>query len=333
MRRVLSLDGAWRIAYFEDGEGEGRGAFREGYPAKDWLAAEVPGDVHLDLTRAGRASDPFFGKNSEGVRWVEEKEWWYRREFEVPDDFRGDREELVFEGLDCYATVWLNGEEIGKHANALIPCSFDVTGKIRRGQRNVIAVRLSSPVRTVAGRRDPNVPEGLPHRERVFSRKAQVSYGWDFAPRLVTIGIWRGVTLRAYSGVVIEDVFIRPRTVRKDEAWVDLEVRLRSYLRVAREVTVDVVAGCGESRARRLLSLVVKPGANALSLGLRLANAKLWWPWNVGSPNLYDLRLRVLSGEEVLDEYQTRFGVREVKLILKEDGGNVFNFIINGKRV
>jgi beta-mannosidase len=159
-----------------------------------WLDASVPGDVHLELMSEGVIPDPFVGINCELIRWMEEKDWWYRTHFEIPAswDAEGRSIRLFFHGLDCFATVYLNGKEIGRHSNMFTPFEVDITEEGNSGM-NVLVVRLASPVLTPLDKssRAP-VWWGFP---RQLTRKAQMSYGWDIAPRLVTIGIWRPVEL------------------------------------------------------------------------------------------------------------------------------------------
>jgi beta-mannosidase len=215
----------WHIHDFAPGDGERAGAHAPDYNDADWLPATVPGDVHLDLLRAGRIPDPFYGMNFREVAWVAEREWWYRAPFEAPpprppaaggatlSEAKGlGPVELVFHGLDCFATVWLNGERTGESANMWLPARFDISRYLRPGP-NVLTVRLGSP------RSHPTALRGLQtgfhdmvgNGERFYSRKAQMSYGWDIAPELVTVGIWRPVEVIARAAAAIRDVWVRPR--------------------------------------------------------------------------------------------------------------------------
>jgi beta-mannosidase len=130
----------------------------------------VPGNVELDLLRAGRIEDPSVGDRIYRLRELETYRWWYRRGFAAPALARGERAELVFEGLDCLGAVWLNGSEVGRCDNMLIAHRFDVTSLLRRGGPNELAVRIDSPILAacpVADRMDerrPDAPQPLPRR-------------------------------------------------------------------------------------------------------------------------------------------------------------------------
>ncbi len=110
---MLPLDGTWKIADFDPGAGVTAGAHAPGFDDASWIDAEVPGDVHTALLAAGRIEDPFVAQNIEKCAWVEDREWWYRAEFQAPPLASGERADLVFEGLDTFATVYVNGVEIG----------------------------------------------------------------------------------------------------------------------------------------------------------------------------------------------------------------------------
>ena len=103
MKVVISLDGPWKLQWFEFGYTEGQ--FRKDYDDSWWLEARVPGEVHATLLEHGLIENPFYAKNCDRREWVECVDWWYRCTFHVPRELEGRRVELVFEGLDTFATV------------------------------------------------------------------------------------------------------------------------------------------------------------------------------------------------------------------------------------
>ncbi|MEW5814883.1 MAG: sugar-binding domain-containing protein, partial [Spirochaetota bacterium] len=124
--RSLSLDGEWDLFYCNSGEGEALGIPERGLPLPGSFTARVPGDVHLDLIRAGLIDEPLFGCNAQKYRWLEEKDWWYSRTFSVPAGFYSGKRELCFGGIDTTADIWLNGHFLGRHNNMFIPYRVDV---------------------------------------------------------------------------------------------------------------------------------------------------------------------------------------------------------------
>ena len=141
-----------------------------------WLPARVPGSVLDDLVRAGEAADPYRMRDSLLAEWVPERAWVYRRRVEGPGAVR-------FEGVDHAATVFVDGEEAGRHEGAFT--SFEVD--LPDGEHMLAVVVHPAP------ESEPQV--GRTSRVRVH--KSRMGYGWDFCPRLVHQGIWRPVTLNA----------------------------------------------------------------------------------------------------------------------------------------
>ena len=139
--------------------------------------------------RAGLLDDPNRGLNVLKARWVEEMIWFYRRTFTAPALAAGERAWLVFEGLDLAAVVYLNGEEVGRHANAFYPCRIDVTDALRAGE-NTLLVQLEAGLypRRPALRRLRDEPL-RPLHKRNWLRTTQSAFGWDWSPRLLNVGI------------------------------------------------------------------------------------------------------------------------------------------------
>jgi beta-mannosidase len=146
--RHIDLNGVWELRYCEPSEGERLGWSQPGGRDREFVAARIPGDVHLDLVEAGVIEEPLYGRNALDCRWIEDKDWWYTRVFEVPSGFLGERVELHFAGLDTTADVWVNGRHVGSHNNMFVPVTLDVTEVIREG-RNLVVVRLDVGLRAV----------------------------------------------------------------------------------------------------------------------------------------------------------------------------------------
>ena len=135
----LSLNGSWKFKGFAECNGEELGAHRLEYD-DGWLPAKVPGTVHLDLLANNVIPDPFKDLNEKKVQWVPESEWWYRKEIELSTELlEKQMVELVFEGLDTFATVWVNAVKIGEANNMFTSWRFNISKAVKEG-RNVIAV-------------------------------------------------------------------------------------------------------------------------------------------------------------------------------------------------
>jgi beta-mannosidase len=337
----ISLDGEWKLNWCNVGTPL-IPAEKVDFDDSTWLKAQVPGVVHLDLMAAGIIPDPYFGKNVYNCQWIEDKEWWYRRSFEIPVEFRKDKVELVFEGLDTFASIYLNGELIARHENMFTPCKIDVTRKLNYGGKNILAVRLDSPLRgTLCRVRDYNFARQASFHLwsdpfRVYVRRVACNWGWDWAPRLVTVGIWRSVYLRAIDNVAIRDVFVTATPGENGKASIEIQVLIENCTQKSIVANMKIEAKCKESMLEDNFQVDLKTGEQTIIKKYILSNAKLWWPNGVGEQNLYSLKVTIKKEDRTLDEYSTRFGIRKVELVTKADdtpSGNVFYFKINGEKI
>ncbi|MBX6396436.1 MAG: beta galactosidase jelly roll domain-containing protein, partial [Alicyclobacillaceae bacterium] len=268
------------------------------------------------------------GHNDQLCRWVEEKVWWYRGRFTFDRGSLQEDEvvELVFEGLDTVATVYLNGRELGRHANMFVPAVFEVTRELADGD-NVVAVKFD-PVSLHVREKDLTLWSAF-SRERVWIRKAQMHFGWDWGPRIVPCGIWRPVRLRRYRGVRIGSVFPRTVSVTDDRARVRVDVELEGPRAEEGDgaLEVHVLLRDGDR-------LVAEAGwtvdQGRVSGELEVTGPKLWWTHDLGEPFLYRLEVSLRRGSLELDRQEQAVGIRTVELRMQEDGESRFLFVLNG---
>ncbi|PJJ72984.1 beta-mannosidase [Diaminobutyricimonas aerilata] len=327
--------------------------------AHDWIPAIVPGGVHESLLAAERIPHPYRDRNETEIRWVEERDWWYRGRFAAPVDLADDeRLRLVFHGLDTVVDVWLNGEKLGSHENMFRPAVFDVTSRALAD--NELALRFSPPLAglevpesvTEMGRRlgdafsqlapEPGPDDAPAEGEGMMSenlplstlrRKATFSWGWDFGPRVPSIGIWRAVELVREKRAVISGHHVRTDHVDVDGARAALSV-LVEVDRFAGEgpLRAEVTLTAPDGRAKRV-PLVIPAGESEARARVEVDDARLWWTHDLGDPALYDVAV-VLSADDIeLDRVTDRVGLRTVKIEQPadfEEGGRQFRFVLNG---
>ena len=306
----------------------------------NWYPATVPGTVHTDLMANQIIEDPYFRLNERGVQWVDKEDWIYETHFQVDAEMmQRDRIDLVFEGLDTYADVYLNEEKVLVADNMFRRWRTDVKRHLRPGE-NVLRVYFHSPVKIDLPKydslpyhyeaiNDQSANGGLlDKRISIFARKAGYHYGWDWGPRLVTSGIWRPVYLEAWSGARISDVFYHQQEVSAKRARVSVEVEVEA----SRELPEAVVAV--SASGEKLGASVTTPlhvGTNRVSIPLDIASPKLWWTRELGDPHLYEFRT-TLAAPEVSDSRTTRVGLRLLRLVREQvSDGTTFYFELNGE--
>ncbi|PWK16408.1 beta-mannosidase [Tumebacillus permanentifrigoris] len=337
----MKIDRNWKIQSFDVGQVRDLYVAAPEYVDHFWLPAAVPGDVHSTLIEKRIIDDPFVGHNDLKCQWVEAKVWWYRTEFSFDaSGWAGEALELTFEGLDTFATVYLNGVELGSTANMFIAHTFDVTREVRDG-RNIIAVKFD-PI-------DPHVRDKQHTQwsgysaERIWTRKCQSNFGWDWGPRIVTAGIWKDVYLTTRHAAKIESVFAKTTSLQAGLAILDVEVAVESFAEMQHavlEVRLQAADGIVHTSARPLhpyretTNRVDRPYLGSASLHrmtLEIPDPHLWWTHDLGDPHLYRLDV-IVSGEQgVVDRVAQQVGIRTIEVEqVDQDGQSVFAFVLNG---
>ncbi|MCU6707359.1 beta galactosidase jelly roll domain-containing protein [Paenibacillus sp. J5C_2022] len=323
----MRLHENWKIQSFDVGQMRDLEVAGPGFSHHFWIPAQVPGDVHSALIDNQIIEHPFFGHNDMKCRWVEQKVWWYKTDFQFDEEVERDEwVELVFEGLDTYATVYLNGMELGKADNMFLSYTYDVTRELRRG-KNTLAVKFDPVQQHVQGK-DCSHWAGF-NSERTWMRKAQMNFGWDWGPRLVTVGIWKDVRLTKRNHAKIANVFARTNQLKAGQATVQIDIEVDSpYVTEPMEAEALLQRGdqCYYVRGR-----IEEPAG---SLQLQVDRPALWWTHDLGEPNLYELHVKLLRHGEVLDEYHTSFGIRTVEVSCRDENEQPeFAFILNGVKL
>jgi len=290
-----------------------------------WRGATVPGCVHTDLLDNRLIDDPFFGANEKDLQWIENEDWEYRTVFGADRELLArENIELEFEGLDTYADVYLNDSLLLRADNMFRRWRAGCKGLLRE-KENVLRVYFHSPVAAAAERWDALEPK-LPGGPRVLTRKAAYHYGWDWAPRFVTSGIWRPVYLRAWDEARITDLHIEQRSVAEKAA--ELSAHFAIEATDSQRVTLSVY--CGD-RMRGAAAVDLVPGPNRIRIDFSVSEPSLWWTNGLGEPYLYHVLGEVRDGRRVIDWAERRVGIRKVELVREPDaGGESFYFRLNG---
>ncbi|GIJ73997.1 beta-mannosidase [Virgisporangium ochraceum] len=315
----------------------------------DWIPAVVPGGVHESLLAAGRIEHPYHDRNEESVRWIEERDWWYRAGFDGPGALADDeRVRLVFHGLDTVADVWLNGTHLGHHENMFRPFEVDVTSLLADGNEVLVRFRpplagLTAPAAAVAlneriatlfatapgdgDEAEVGLPTELPLA--TLRRKATFSWGWDFGPRVPSVGIWRPVELVRERGAAITGHHVRTDALDGTAAELTVAVEVDAFGPVeGLSARVTLAGPAGGSQA-----VTVPIDGTRGSAALRVDDAELWWTHDLGTPTLYDVHIELSDVDgRVLDRRTDRVGLRTIALDRSPDpeGGRYFRFLLNG---
>ena len=307
---TISLDGDWELAYCPEVGSKITHPDDLMQVGLLRVPARVPGNVELDLLRAGQLPEPFFGTASHALRPLEYCEWWYAREFVVPDFGPGTPWRLVFEGLDTFATVWINGVEVGRAANMFIEHRFDVGDALRPGP-NRIVVRLGSALQQARRHRyDVGQISWERRDECQFVRKPAHAWGWDIMMRAVSAGMWRSVRLEQRPAAAIEQLYYWTQAVRDDGAVLGVKFQFRTDSPTL-EGFVLRFRGEGDGHTFECDWPVEFIAGH---LPIHVPDARLWWPKGSGEPHLYRVTAQLCRRGEVLAERSERIGIRTIEL-------------------
>ena len=309
----------------------------------NWYNATVPGVVHTDLMANGVIEDPFFRLNERGVQWVDKEDWEYVTTFTADKDILSKESiELVFEGLDTYADVYLNNELLLSADNMFRRWRIDVKKHLREGE-NKLRVYFHSVVKIDMPKwealpfqyyrwNDQSENGGLLKRKiSVFCRKSGYHYGWDWGPRLVTSGIWRPVYLEAWDSLRISDIFYNQKSVTEERAEIDVEFEILSQKSTSATLSV-IDENSGKVVTTKEVALV--KGENRIVAPMIIAKPELWWSNGLGEAHRYSFKAEVAVNGKAVDHKHHNIAVRSLRVIREEDkDGRSFYFELNGKRV
>jgi beta-mannosidase len=294
-----------------------------------WMPATVPGTVHTDLMENKVVPDPFFGTNENDVQWVEGIQWLYRRSFNLPASLRDNESvQLRADGLDTYALIRVNGKEVGRTSNMFVGHSLDLKAVLRAGENSIEILFDSPAVRSKQMARKHGQLRVALQPHRVYVRKAQYSFSWDWGPKLTTSGIWRPIAIEASSHGYLSDPFVKVASLSARQSVVTVSAELKGRLRAGSKLCL-VVEG-GEWKTEQT---VAARGAKA-TIRIRIPNPRLWWPNGHGEQSMYTAHLSLLHGDETVHKLHVPFALRTVRLLQETDAeGKSFIVVVNGRKI
>ena len=314
----ILLDKGWHIQSAAELSATGDQISSPGFDIQGWYPTNVPSTVLAVLVQNGVYRDPFFGKNLDSIPTGQFKQaWWYRKEFSLRGYNAFTNARLVFEGINYSADIWLNGKKVAsadKVTGAFRVFEIDVTDVLVKGT-NTLAVKVQPP------------------------KLGDFTIGfvdWNPRPPDENMGLWREVKLRLSGPVSINNAFVQSRVNLEtlDEAWL--------------KVSADLVNHCSEDisgvlrgeidtitfnhpfslRPKEKKQIIFQPDEHQ---ALHLKHPRLWWPNNLGDPNLYTLKLTAAVDGNISNVESIRFGIREVSDYINEEGHR--GYTVNGKKV
>jgi exo-1,4-beta-D-glucosaminidase len=331
-----TLHDGWLLQSSARAGGDGATISAAGYQPTGWYRVTVPSTVVGALVDAGVYADPFFGMNLRALPGMTYKiganfvhtpmaptspfavAWWYRKDFRLPMTMRGRRITLHFDGINYRANIWLNGRRLAD-SNAVAGTyrryELEITDAVKPIGPNVLAVEIFAPM-----------PPDL-----------QTTWvDWNPSPPDKDMGLWQPAYLAASGDVAIRYPFVASRVDTPTLRSAQLTVATQLKNLASHSVTGTLRGSIGNVAFNRSVTLAPHDSAFVRFTPdsfpqLRFANPRLWWPAELGKPELYDLSLEFVAGARVSDRQRLRFGIREITSESTPKGGRLFR--VNGRRI
>ena len=289
----------------------------------DTLPADIPGTIHTDLYRNDRIPDPFFGNNEHQLTSIEHQTCVYETTIDLPKEvMNSKRINLIFEGLDTYADIYVNNKRVRRTDNMFRSWTVSLNGKLHPGDNHVKVV--FHPAKHVVAEKAKELPYFLPSGEANFARKAQYHFGWDWGPRFPTVGIWKPVYIEYYDVGKIDNIQLQQQELSKDKAVVQANFTI-DLLEPGKYMMHAFVHETGQSKNTELGGC-----PNDFSFDVEIENPKRWNCNGYGNPNLYTIDFSLYQDNQLIDQRTELIGLRTAELVQTSDSlGSSFYFSLN----
>ena len=294
-----------------------------------WFSAKIPGTVHTDLLQNKIIPNPFNGNNEKLLQYIERENWEYKTGFFISkSEYQNEHIALNFEGIDTYAKIFINDTLVLTANNMFRTWNLEVKKQLKIGNNELKIVFESAVNRGEAEAK--KLTYELPGNEKVFTRKAQYHYGWDWGPRFVTCGIYKAIQLHFWNQAKINHVQFIQEKLTKELAQIQFNVEVNCSKKGIYNFEIY------NSKPSRDLPLFedtiieLQKGINTVLLNAKIKNPKLWWTHNLGKQNLYDYTIVLKLASKKIDLKDVSFGLRTIELVQEKDSlGKSFLFKLN----
>lgn len=324
----LNLREGWQLQASAKVKDEGKGLSTPGYSASGWYPTSVPKTVLAALVDNGVYPNPYLGNQAPAIPSAPfAGSYWYRTEFEVPADFAGQASWLNLEGINYRANLWLNGQLLASSKDLVgtfTTREWNVARLLRPGQRNALAIEVFPP----------DLKRDL----------ALTWLDWNRTPPDRNMGVWRDVYLKKSGAVAVQGVRVLSKvdteTLASAELTIKVELQNTADRPLQTEVSAELASAGGTNDAPISVtqSLLLAAGETKIAIfdatshpSLRISKPRLWWPAQLGAPNLYDARISARAEGRISDRLPVRFGIRQVSFEPTASGARLFR--INGKPI
>jgi beta-mannosidase len=286
----------WELGYSKE---------KEMMPA-EWIPALVPGAVQLDIARSEKYQPFYYAEHWKDYLWMEDLFYTYRTNFIKPEMSTGSRLHFISLGIDYEFDIIFNGEKVFHQEGMFTPVDIDLTDRLK--DKNEIRILVWPVPKLHSSPADD--------AQAAQAVKPAVSYGWDWHPRLIPLGIWDSTYLEIRSLAHVDDFQLNYK-LNDDCSAADIDMEISG-------TDLNGLNYKWELKDASGMVILKTDGSffeNHISKSLRFNNPELWWPHDHGKPYLYSSSLRLLDQSGiVLQTISSKTGFRRVRLVMNEGG-------------
>ena len=273
----------------------------EGQPEK-WIPATVPGAVQLDIAKAENYAPYYYAEHWKDFLWMEDNFYSYRSTFKKPDLSPTEKIFFISKGIDYQFEIYLNNEKIFGQEGMFTSVYLDLTSKLK--ESNILVVKVFPAPKLH--------PKPVDRTQASHSVKPAVSYGWDWHPRLLPLGIWDETYLEIQSASYVNDFQVNYQLNNElSKADISIKVTGRNLIGNHYQWRLKDKTGMVVSKSEGIIE------NNDFTSITTINNPNLWWPHDNGEPYLYNSELQLVynSGKNI-QTITSKIGFRSIKLVM-----------------
>lgn len=323
MYKEIDISSDWKLFHLElDGGllGNSGRAYQRDYQPGESVTTNLPATAPAAWLDAGKIDDPYFGMNNRDILWMEKKEWWYLKDFDLPT-LEGQYR-MTFEGINYRAEAWLNDVQIGTWEGSFLTMQIDLDPGLLLQEGNRLAIRVRAQERAWEDGTQPEGDRGFQNSSahiRTQRPTPQFAYGWNWSPHLIAVGIWKPVRLEWMGSARIEESRIHLDLSDDMEVGsVQFKGTILNCSSAKADFNIELTSIAPDGGEIRGLFKVgeLKAGAKRkVEAELVVEEPELWFPNGYGEQPLYQIEARLLQEDQLCDSKKRRAGFRKIEFI------------------
>ncbi|MDP3927822.1 MAG: glycoside hydrolase family 2 protein [Bacteroidota bacterium] len=295
----------------------------------NWMDAHVPGNVHTDLLKLNKIPNPHIGTNENELLWIAEEDWTYQTSFQITEeDLVQNNFCLSIGSLDTHAKLYLNNQLFGSNQNQFTPILKEIKPYLKVGN-NILRIEFESSTK-IARNLAQKLKYTLPGEDRVFVRKAQYQFVWDWSPKMVSYGIG-DIQIFTWKSAKINHTYYEQK-IGKDSA---AELSWTICVEADQAQTVSLEVNSNEASIKPITKkFKLQAGLNFCKINQTIKKPIWWWSNGLGSAHLYTIQFKLVTQDKMVLKHQEKIGIRTIEWVQDKDAaGTSFYMKLNGNPV